>query len=198
MAKIKTPTPSTPIPETPTIDINILIESLASPLQSIHDADESKKSGILDAVVKIIEFKEENPTLERSDCKLAVQQAVANMLNIKIAKVQNSKANGGDDYAYTLASQMLNTAWPKGEKEQAAVKKAIDAGKGWVEVRKASAKRQKNPQRDPDAKKITKDNFASRLMIFLNQAQVDTSIPLADILDMADKAVDAIRNAPPA
>ena len=197
MAKVQTPTPATPAIETPTVDYSQLLTSLASPLGVVMNAESQSKSGILDAVIAIREFREENPTADRGDVKTTVQQAVADMLGVKLVKVQNSKGNGGDDYAYTLSSQMLNTAWPKGEKEEKKVAKAISDGKGWVEVRRASSKPQSKPARDPNANKITMGNFAAKLNIFLTQAQVDTGLNMSEILRMAEMSVDAIRSAPP-
>lgn len=210
MAKIIAPKPeapkvATPIPtpDVPAPDISVLIANLEAPLQANRDAEEKSKSSLLDAIIVIREFRAENPTVERSDVKTAVQQAVANAIGVPLAKVQTApdKANpklGGDAYGYALSSAMLSTAWPKGEAEEKRVAKAIKDGKGFVEVRKAAAKPQANPGagNNPDAKKITQENFALKFSQFLTQAQVDLAISMDDVVTMATKALEAIGAAP--
>lgn len=207
MPKVQAPAPATPQTETesPAPDLSILTGRLAPILAETKEIEGQLKSKNLDLAVAVREFREENPNLERSDCKLAIQQAVANAYNLKLAQVQNdnkAKDENGKSLkgysAYVLVSMILSVAWPKGEAEEKRVQKALQQGKGWLEVKQAASKPQANKNTDPTSRRITVDNFAVKLNTFLTQAQTDIGEPIEGILDRAEAAITAMRNAPPA
>jgi len=198
------PTPATPTSaqtEQPAPDISILVGKLEPLFAARVDGENALNNNSLSIIIAVREFREENPTLDRNDCRLAIQTAVAAKYGLKLAAVQNDKKPGEKGYsAYTLVSALLSAAWPKGEAEEKRVQKALAQGKGYVEVRRAASKPQANGGGGGgNPRLITPENFATKLATFLTQAQVD--IPnktMPDILDMADAAIRAIRTSPAA
>lgn len=201
MAKIKQPTQPEPTqtqveaPAAP--DISLLIGRLAPLFAQRKEGEEQLATNSRDIIVEMREYRNENPTLERNDLRAALQQVVSDKYGIKLAAVQNDKKPGEKGYsAYTLVSALLSAAWPKGEAEEKKVAKAIAAGKGYVEIRKAASKPQVNRGDGDNKKLITKENFAIKLAKFLTQAQVDTTFSMTEILEMCDTAIEAIRKSP--
>lgn len=200
MPKVKTPTapvPATAPAEAAAPDYSILVAQLKPILSEVKDLEDKSRSANLDLAIAIREFREENPTAERNECRLSIQTAVAEQYGLKISQVQDGDKKGKGYSAYTLVSAIMSVAWPKGDKEENKVAKALKEGKGWVELRKAASKPQVKRSADPDAKRITADNFATKLANFLTQAQVDIGVSIEDILEMTESAIEAIRSAPP-
>lgn len=203
MAKIKTPAApaatAAPITaETPAApDISVLVSTLAPLLEQRKEGEDALQSNSLDIIIALREFREANPGLERNDARLALQTTIAEKYALKLAAVQNDKKPGEKGYsAYTLVSALLSAAWPKGEAEEKKVAKAIAAGKGYVEVRKAASKPQANRANGGDGRKITEENFATKFNLFLTQAQADTGKSMEDVLTMATAVIEAAKAAP--
>lgn len=203
MAKIKQPiqsapiTPAAEVPEQPAPDLSLLIDNLSPLLAERKEGEEALAGNSLSIIIALREFRAENPGLERNDARLALQTAVAEKYGVKLTAVQNDKKPGEKGYsAYTLVSALLSAAWPKGEAEEKKVAKALAAGKGYVEVRKAASKPQSARNKDENARRITEENFAAKLSTFLTQAQVDMGVDMASILEKAEAVIEAAKAAP--
>lgn len=193
----KAPTEAPAAPETPAPDLSILIGNLSPLLEQRKEGEDALQGNSLEIIIQLREFRDENPGLERNDARLALQTVVAEKYGLKLAAVQNDKKPGEKGYsAYTLVSALLNAAWPKGEAEEKKVAKAIAAGKGYVEVRKAASKPQGNRAANADARRITVENFATKLSTFLTQAQVDIGEDMLAILTRAEAVIEACKKAP--
>lgn len=209
--KINTPAPKAPEkPETEGTkapDISPLISALAPHLSSFHEAEDNAENSRIDMIVEMRSFREENEEVERSSILLALQTAIAAEYGLKIEHVQSKpddklktskpadfKARSG---AYQLSRELLGMAWAKDEKCDAKVAKLLEAGeKRFVVLKKASQKAQSNPARDPDANKITEENFAAKFSLFLTQAQTDTGKPADEVREWVDTALAAMDAAP--
>jgi len=211
MAKLTKPAPKAPeAPETEGVkapDMAPLIASISGLIADIKGADETKDNANIDIAVAIREFREENPEVERSAVRLALQTAIADTYGLKIEHVQSKpeetlKKSKPADYAnrasaYVLVSTLLSIAWAKDEKQDAKVAKLLDGGeRRFVVLKKAASKPQANPQRDPDANKITLENLPQKLALFVTQAMADTGASADDIYARCHKALDAMEEAP--
>lgn len=211
MAKIKAPvtkapvTPEVEAPKAP--DISPLMESIAPFISEYKEAEGKQDEARLNIAVECRSFREENPEVERSAIKLALQTAVAEIYSLKIEHVQNKpeeklKNSKPADYAarnsaYVLVSQLLSIAWAKEEKQDNKVAKALADGETrFVVLKKLASKPQNNPQRDPDANKITKENFASKFALFVTQAMTDMAKDQSTVLDLVAEASSAMEAAP--
>lgn len=201
MSKIKTPAPAqtkdvpaTDAPAAP--DISILIGTLAPLLEQRKEGEEALQGNSLEIIIAMREFREENPALDRNDARLALQTVIAEKYSLKLSQVQNDKKPGEKgNSAYTLVSALLSAAWPKGEAEEKKVAKALAAGKGFVEVRKAASKPQ-GARAATDTRRITVENFATKLSVFLTQAQTDIGESMADIVTRTRAVLEALEKAP--
>ncbi len=203
MAKITTPAPAStkttaPTGEAPAApNVSVLIGTLAPLLATRKEGEEALNSNSRDIIIAMREFKEENPSFERNDCKLALQTVIAEKYSLKLAQVQNDSDSKAKGYsAYTLVSALLNAAWPKGEAEEKKVAKAIKDGKGYVEIRKAASKPQSNRQQGEDKNKITADNFANKATAFVVKAETDMAVSRESVLVMLEAVISALRMAP--
>jgi hypothetical protein len=188
MPKIKkpatvTPAPETPTTETPKVDMSPLISQITEGLKAIDEAEGAKNEAVLNTIVEIRAFREENPTAERTDIRLAIQTAVAEQTGLKLAQVQtkptkderiSKEVRSQRDSAYVLVSTLLSMAWAKEEKQDEKVAKLLASGeKRFVVIRDASRKPQSRPQHDPNAGKVTRENFTEELGKFLTKAYAD-------------------------
>lgn len=211
MPKLKAPkteTPATPTVEAPKApDISPLLKAIAPLLSTIRDAEGKRDGAVVDIAVEIRAFREENSEVERGAVKLAIQTAIADAYELKIEQVQTKpdeklKKSKPADYAtrnscYTMVSQLLSIAWSKDEKEDNKVAKALKEGETrFTVLKKLASKPQSNPQRDPDANKITKENFAAKFALFVTKAMTDIALPQSDVLDLVSEASEAMQNAP--
>lgn len=211
MAKINKPTPTKP--ENPEIegvkapDMAPLITSISGMITTIIEAKETEASANIDIAVAVREFRGENPEVERGAVRLALQTAVAESYGLKIEHVQSKpeetlKKSKPVDYAnrnsaYVLVSTLLSIAWPKDEKQDKKVQKMLDDGETrFVVLKKAASKPQANPQRDPDANKITLDNLGEMLAKFVTQAIADTGASADSIYEKCHTALDVMSKAP--
>lgn len=213
MPKIKTPAPTKPATQTPEVeapkapDISPLMESIAPYITEYKEGADVQNNATVNIAVECRAFREENPEVERSAIKLALQTAIADAYGLKIEHVQNKpddklKNSKPADYAarnsaYVLVSTLLSIAWAKEEKQDNKVAKALKDGETrFVVLKKLASKPQSNPQRDPDANKITKENFAAKFALFVTQAMTDMGADQSTVLDMAAEAASAMESAP--
>lgn len=215
MAKINAPKASkVEAPETEGVqapDLSGLIESLAGEVANIVEGDKASKGARIQMAVLGREAREEHgEALGRDDLRLAIQTAVAEGYGLKLIEVQNKPDKDGPTVSkdirvknetrrscYTLVSELLSMSWPKDEKIDAKVAKAMKDGESrWVVLKAMSSKKQARPDQDPDAKKITVANLAAKLNLFVTQAQADTALPLEEVYDLVQTALDAMKAAP--
>lgn len=205
MPKIKSPSPATETPatDTPAVDISPLIAALAPILTDVSKAEDKISGGIVEIAVECRDFRAKNKDVERSQIRLGIATAVAESKGLVLATILTKPAEAPtnatkdklaliarQNSAYTLVSTLLSIAWPKEEKQDAAVAKLLKDGEDrFVVLKKAAAKQQKPGGRDPDTNKITASNFAEKLMAFLSRAQSDMAVPMDEILGQAEDAV---------
>lgn len=209
MAKIKNkPTLETPAPDqdVPAPDLSALRADIIEKGKSYFDAEDTASSCVTDMVIRIREEREEQPTIERDSVRLVIQEAVAEIRGLKLEHVQSApdkklKLSKPEDYAkrnssYVLVSTLLSIAWPKDEKQDAKVAKAIESGEDrFTVLKKLASKPNKTTQSlDPDRNKITDKNFAEKLKAFLTKYATDTGNSIEEALDKAElEAIPAIR-----
>lgn len=209
--KINTPAPKAPEkPETEGTkapDISPLISALAPHLSTFHTAEAEAETSRIDMIVELRAFRTENEEVERGSLLLALQTAIAAEYGLKIEHVQSKpddklKNSKPADFklrsgAYQLSRELLGMAWAKDDKCDAKVAKALEAGETrFVVLKKMSQKAQANPARDPDANKITEENFAAKLSLFLTQAAADTGKSNDEVREWVDTALEAMDAAP--
>lgn len=206
MAKVKAPKPEAPDQEAPAPDLSSLRKSIVADLTTYFESEDSANGAILDGVIKIREAREENENIERESVRLLIQEAVAEIRNLKIEHVQSApaatlKKSKPEDFskrqsAYVLVSTLMSMSWPKREDEDKKVKKALDDGeRRFTVIKKLSAKPPKGGGGKGGTKAITKENFTEKLKQFLVRAQTDMGEKnLEEILDLAElEAIPAIR-----
>jgi hypothetical protein len=215
MAKIQAPKQSkTEAPETEGVqapDLSGLIQSLAGEVTNLIDGEKQTTNARLNMAVIGREAREEHgEAMSRDDLRLALQTAVAEGYGLKLVDVQNKADKPGPtaskdtkdkaakrNSCYVLVSELLSMAWPKDEKIDKAVAKALAEGEErWTILKGISSKKQTRPEQDPDAKKITEANLAAKLNIFVTQAQADIGKPLDEIFALVQTALDAMIAAP--
>jgi hypothetical protein len=215
MAKIQAPKATkTEAPETEGVqapDLSGLIQSLSSEVTNLIDGEKQTVNARVNMAVLGREAREEHgEALSRDDLRLAIQTAVAEGYGLKLVDVQNKPEKPGPtaskdardkaarrNSCYTLVSELLSMAWPKDEKIDKAVAKALtDGEKRWVILKGISSKKQSRPESDPNAKKITAENLAAKLSLFVTQAQADIGQPLEEIFELVQTALDAMKAAP--
>lgn len=214
MAKISKPAPKAPATDAatiaaPQVDIAPLMASLAPAITKMKDGDTMKDEGILDAVIEIRGFREANEGVERDQIRTCVQQVVAETYGLKIDQVAKKpddtlKKSKPADYAvrnscYTLVSQLLGVAWAKDEKRDAAVTKALEKGeRRFTVLVKTAQKPSTRVEPDPNANKITKENFATKFTAFCEKALADIGAPatIDEIHDLVETTLEAAKAAP--
>lgn len=210
MPKIKTPKVEAPIVETPStevpkVDMSSLISNLTEKFGGLDEAKAAVDNAHFDLIVECRAFREENPTVERGDIKLAIQTAVAEHYGLKLAQVQNkptkderinAEVRSKRESSYVLVSTLLGAAWAKDEKQEAKVVKLLDAGETrFTVIRDASRKPSTKVQRDPDAGKITVANFADKYGEFATKAFADIGKDWKTIYNLLDEAREALERA---
>lgn len=213
MAKITKPAPAAPSTDAqtvaaPAVDIAPLLASLAPAIEKIKEGETMKEDGILDTIVELRSFREANENLERDQMRTAIQTVVSEGYGLKLEHVQKKpdetlKKSKPADYAirnscYTLVSQLLGIAWAKDDKCDAKVAKALEKGeKRFTVLLKTAQKPQGGGDRDPDANKITKENFAAKFTLFLTKAQSDIGTKdIDEVYELVDKSLEAMKAAP--
>lgn len=211
MPKVKAPTPTTPTTETPAVeqpkvDMSPLISQLTAGLAELQEAEGKRDEAQISLIVECRAFREENPTAERSDMRLAIQTAVAEQYSLKLAQVQSKptkeeriakEIRSQRESAYVLVSTLLSMAWPKDEKQDTKVAKLLEGGETrFTVIRDASRKPSQKSQRDPDANKITVANFTDKYAAFATQAFADIGKGKWDaIFNLLDEAREALEKA---
>lgn len=205
--KPATPTPA-PTPEAPKVDVTPLITALATHASNFKEGGEMQKNALVDMAIEAQSFREENPDVDRATVRMAIQTGVAEAFGLKLEHVQSrpdekeTKKDGElaatRNSAYVLVSQLLGIAWPKDEKCDKKVAEALEKGeRRFTVLKKLSAKPNARGIQGEKDKKITRDNFAAKLAIFLEQAKADIAgIEMGELLTLTEEAVEEIRNAP--
>lgn len=210
MPKVKAPKIETPIVETPTtevpkVDMSPLISQLTDGLAALQEVEGKRDECQLTLIVECRGFREENPTVERGDMRLAIQTAVAEQYGLKLAQVQNKptkderiakEIRSQRESAYVLVSTLLSMAWPKDEKQDTKVAKLLESGETrFTVLRDASRKPSTKVQRDPDAGKITVANFADKYAEFATKAYADIGKGWPSVFNLLDEAREALEKA---
>lgn len=217
MAKIQAPaqkgpeSPEAQAPQAP--DLSLLVKGLSEQVSGLIEGETAISNGRYNMAVLGREAREEHgEALSRDDLRLALQTAVAEGYGLKLTDVQNKADKPGPTASkdqrdkaarrascYTLVSELLSMAWPKDEKIDKAVAKAVKDGETrWTILKSISSKKQSNRGGggDPDKNKITRENLAGKLNVFLTQAQADIACPLDEIYELAEIALGAMKDAP--
>lgn len=203
MPKIKAPTPTEPTPEDPKVDMSPLIADLISALGDRDEADATLKTATLSIVQTIVAFHDENPEMERTDAKLAVQTAVAQKTGLKLAQVQtrtgkdekiSKETRSSRDSAYTLVSTLLSMSWPAGEAEFKKTRKLLAEGEErFTVLQVASRKPNKRGQATTSGNTITRENLVEKISKFVTKAETDIPAPTSEVLDLLFAAIETIQ-----
>lgn len=213
MAKINTPAPKAQKTDAetiaaPAVDMAPLLTALAPLTEKIKDSEKAKDEAILETIIEIRSFREANENVERDQIRSAIQTVIAESYGLKLEQVQKKpdetlKRSKPADYAmrnscYTLVSQLLAVAWAKDEKCDNKVGKALEKGESRFTVLvKTAQKPQGGAERDPDASKVTKENFSAKFTAFLEKFKADGQIAtIEEVYETVDKYLEAARSAP--
>lgn len=191
MAKVTQPKAPTKIenPETeqPAPDYSTLISNLVEQQTVALQAEEQGREANIESALIAREFIASNTNAERKEIKLAIATSIAQVRGLKpddiISAPDKSLKTGSaaaqEKYvkcksAYELVSVLIGIAWPSDEAAAKKVEKAIQGGeRGFVKLKRLAAKPQKARETDPNAKRITKENFPEKLNNFLIHASTD-------------------------
>lgn len=214
MAKINSPTPTKPNTDAqtvaaPAVDMAPLLTALAPHIFALKEAEGARDEAILETVIEIRSFREANENVERDQIRTVIQTAIAESYGLKLEQVakkpdETLKRMKPADYAvrnscYTLTSQLLGVAWAKDEKADAKVAKALEKNeRRFTVLVKLGQKPQNNPQRDPDANKITRENFSAKLTLFVEKAKSDLGekTTIEEVWELIEKYLEAATAAP--
>lgn len=208
MATIKAPAPKAAQTEAPTApDLSKFSLALTDKLSIVKDSEGKRDGALFDILVEGRAVREEFPDAEREQIKATVAQALADTYSLKLEHVTKApdktlRQQKPADFtarnnAYTLLSELVTMIWPKGEAEDKAVAKKLKDGETRISyIRKASKKKQTRPDADPDANKITAQNFLEKLDFFLATAATDLGETIEQVRDRALEGIETLKKAP--
>lgn len=205
----KAPTqPVTPEVETPAPDYSTLTSQIVEQQTVALQAEETGREANIESALLAREFISANPNAERKDVKLAIATAVATVRGLKpddiISAPDKTLSKGTPSQqekfikcksAYELVSVLIGIAWPTDETAAKKVEKAIASGeRGFVKLKRLAAKPQKARETDPNAKRVTKENFPEKLKNFLTLAATDIGgyATLAEFLPHVEEVLEVI------
>lgn len=212
MPRIKAPTPTEPTAEDPKVDMSPLIADLVSALGEREEAEGKLENTNVAIVQTIVAFHDENPEMERTDAKLAIQTAVSQKTGLKLAQVQTAPRKDekcpadknlgltGPEVkskrlsASSLVSTLLSMAWPAHEDQYKKTRKLLAEGEDrFIVLQSASRKPNKRGQATASSNTITRENLVEKFSKFMTKVETDLPAPTSEVLDLLYAAIETIQ-----